>query len=116
MHFVLSAIDAEVSNISFTRLADALVNMITRFDITISASSICQVIIYRRFEQLISETCMEYGFEPMTFCRNDDARTTLLKSINRIYSGNYDVFILTILSFALVLLFYVCLMLLLYKI
>lgn len=36
------------------------------------------LIIYRRFEQLISETCMEYGFEPVIFCKNDDARTTLL--------------------------------------
>jgi DNA-binding transcriptional LysR family regulator len=36
------------------------------------------LIIYRRFEQLIWETCLECGFEPEIFCKNDDARTTLL--------------------------------------
>ncbi|SFC97960.1 DNA-binding transcriptional regulator, LysR family [Clostridium uliginosum] len=36
------------------------------------------LIIYRRFEQLIHETCLEQGFEPEIFCKNDDARTTLL--------------------------------------
>ncbi len=36
------------------------------------------LIIYRRFEQLICETCMEYGFEPEIFCKCDDARTALL--------------------------------------
>jgi DNA-binding transcriptional LysR family regulator len=36
------------------------------------------LIIYRRFEQLISETCRENGFEPDIFCRCDDARTALL--------------------------------------
>ena len=36
------------------------------------------LIIYRRFEQLISDTCIEDGFEPEIFCINDDARTTLL--------------------------------------
>lgn len=36
------------------------------------------LIIYRRFEQLIYQTCIEYGFEPEVFCKNDDARTTLL--------------------------------------
>lgn len=36
------------------------------------------LIIYRRFEQLIQETCMNQGFEPSVFCKNDDARTTLL--------------------------------------
>lgn len=36
------------------------------------------LIIYRRFEQLIRETCLENGFEPQVFCMNDDARTTLL--------------------------------------
>lgn len=35
------------------------------------------LIIYRRFEQLIYETCFEDGFEPEIFCKNDDARTTL---------------------------------------
>lgn len=36
------------------------------------------LIIYRRFEQLIRETCLENGFDPDVFCMNDDARTTLL--------------------------------------
>ncbi|WP_438349364.1 LysR family transcriptional regulator [Paenibacillus sp. FA6] len=36
------------------------------------------LIIYRRFEQLIRETCLKEGFEPTLFCINDDARTTLL--------------------------------------
>jgi Transcriptional regulator len=36
------------------------------------------LIIYRRFEDLINETCIEQGFEPDVFCKNDDARTTLL--------------------------------------
>ncbi|MFC3746379.1 LysR family transcriptional regulator [Paenibacillus sp. GCM10012306] len=36
------------------------------------------LIIYRRFEQLISEACIDQGFEPSFFCMNDDARTTLL--------------------------------------
>ncbi len=36
------------------------------------------LIIYRRFEQLIYETCLEHGFEPEILCKNDDARTTLL--------------------------------------
>ncbi|WP_054941014.1 LysR family transcriptional regulator [Paenibacillus ihuae] len=36
------------------------------------------LIIYRRFEQLIRETCLEHGFNPDVFCMNDDARTTLL--------------------------------------
>ncbi|AUO06307.1 LysR family transcriptional regulator [Paenibacillus jamilae] len=35
------------------------------------------LIIYRRFEQLIHDTCMKHGFEPNIFCKNDDARTTL---------------------------------------
>lgn len=47
---------------------------------TISVSDLKNkpLIIYRRFEQLIYETCMENGFEPKVFCKNDDARTTLL--------------------------------------
>lgn len=47
---------------------------------TISVSELKSkpLIIYRRFEQLIYETCMEQGFEPEVFCKNDDARTTLL--------------------------------------
>lgn len=36
------------------------------------------LIIYRRFEQLIYETSLEAGFEPQIFCKNDDARTTVL--------------------------------------
>ncbi|KWX78758.1 LysR family transcriptional regulator [Paenibacillus jilunlii] len=36
------------------------------------------LIVYRRFEQLIRETCLENGFDPQFFCMNDDARTTLL--------------------------------------
>lgn len=36
------------------------------------------LIIYRRFEQLICETCLEHGIEPLVICKNDDARTTLL--------------------------------------
>ncbi|OWR32493.1 LysR family transcriptional regulator [Saccharibacillus sp. O23] len=36
------------------------------------------LILYRRFEPLIRETCREQGFEPDIFCMNDDARTTLL--------------------------------------
>lgn len=36
------------------------------------------LIIYRRFEQLINETCRENSFDPLIFCMNDDARTTLL--------------------------------------
>lgn len=36
------------------------------------------LIIYRRFEQLIRETCLKHGFEPSIFCINDDARTTVL--------------------------------------
>lgn len=35
------------------------------------------LIIYRRFEQLITDACLENGFEPDIFCMNDDARTTL---------------------------------------
>ncbi len=36
------------------------------------------LIIYRRFEQLIYQVCIESGFEPEIFCKNDDARTTVL--------------------------------------
>lgn len=36
------------------------------------------LIIYRRFEQLICDTCLEEGFTPNIFCKNDDARTTIL--------------------------------------
>ncbi|PFQ40479.1 LysR family transcriptional regulator [Bacillus cereus] len=36
------------------------------------------LVIYRRFEQLIRETCQKAGFETNLICKNDDARTTLL--------------------------------------
>lgn len=36
------------------------------------------LIIYRRFEPLISSFCHNAGFEPNIFCLNDDARTTLM--------------------------------------
>lgn len=36
------------------------------------------LIIYRRFENLIFKSCEKFGFEPKIFCKNDDARTTLL--------------------------------------
>lgn len=36
------------------------------------------LIVYRRFEALIKERCECTGFEPKFFCKNDDARTTLL--------------------------------------
>lgn len=52
-------------------------------DNTSSAISITELkdkplIIYRRFEKLIYETCVNNGFKPNVFCKNDDARTTLL--------------------------------------
>jgi DNA-binding transcriptional LysR family regulator len=36
------------------------------------------LIIYRRFEFLIHEMCVENNFEPNIACKNDDARTSLL--------------------------------------
>lgn len=36
------------------------------------------LILYRRFEQLIYNCCIEENFEPYIFCKNDDARTTVL--------------------------------------
>ena len=36
------------------------------------------LLVYRRFEKLIIETCHDAGFEPKIVCKNDDARTTLL--------------------------------------
>lgn len=36
------------------------------------------LVVYRRFEGLIKERCAAAGFEPNLFCKNDDARTTLL--------------------------------------
>lgn len=58
--------------------------MAPRFDWNSAADS-CDIadlqgrplIIYRRFESLIRETCGKAGFEPELFCKNDDARTTL---------------------------------------
>ncbi|GKX67260.1 LysR family transcriptional regulator [Inconstantimicrobium mannanitabidum] len=35
------------------------------------------LIIYKRFESLIKERCNAHGFEPLFFCKNEDARTTL---------------------------------------
>lgn len=47
--------------------------------------SVCEVeelknrplIIYRRFESLLHDTCERANFEPQLFCKNDDARTTV---------------------------------------
>ncbi|AAK80349.1 DNA-binding transcriptional LysR family regulator [Clostridium acetobutylicum] len=36
------------------------------------------LIFYRRFEKLIYEACENSNFRPKVFCKNDDARTTLL--------------------------------------
>lgn len=36
------------------------------------------LILYRRFERLIRETCLENGFDPLMFCINEDSRTTSL--------------------------------------
>jgi LysR family transcriptional regulator, salicylic acid-responsive activator of bsdBCD len=36
------------------------------------------LIIYRRFEKIILQSCQKAGFEPKIFCKTDDARTTLL--------------------------------------
>ncbi|URZ16976.1 HTH-type transcriptional regulator CatM [Clostridium felsineum DSM 794] len=36
------------------------------------------LIFYRRFEKLIYEACENSGFHPKVFCKNDDARTSLL--------------------------------------
>lgn len=36
------------------------------------------VILYRRFEQLLLERFASYGISPQIFCKNDDARTTVL--------------------------------------
>lgn len=58
--------------------------MAPRFDWNVAAESCSMeelqgrpLIIYRRFESLIRETCEKAGFEPEFFCKNDDARTTL---------------------------------------
>ena len=36
------------------------------------------LIIYRRFDQLIQDTCAAQNMTPTIFCRSDDARTSLL--------------------------------------
>ncbi len=36
------------------------------------------LIFYRRFERHIFKACEAYNFEPTVFCKNDDARTSLL--------------------------------------
>lgn len=36
------------------------------------------LIFYRRFEQLIEETFLSEGIEPLVYCKNDDARTSLM--------------------------------------
>lgn len=36
------------------------------------------LIFYRRFERLILKICEDHNFEPTVFCKNDDARTSLL--------------------------------------
>ena len=36
------------------------------------------LIIYRRFDQLLHDTCISQDMTPILFCRNDDARTTIL--------------------------------------
>jgi LysR family transcriptional regulator, salicylic acid-responsive activator of bsdBCD len=36
------------------------------------------LIIYRRFEKLILSACKSTGFKPIIFCKNDDARTSLM--------------------------------------
>lgn len=36
------------------------------------------LIIYRRFEKIILDSCLKAGFEAKIVCKNDDARTTLL--------------------------------------
>lgn len=40
------------------------------------------LIIYRRFEKQIINACHNRGFEPEIFCKNEDARTTLLWAAN----------------------------------
>lgn len=36
------------------------------------------LIFYRRFERLIFKVCQDSNFQPTVFCKNDDARTSLL--------------------------------------
>ncbi|WP_196590916.1 LysR family transcriptional regulator [Pectinatus frisingensis] len=47
-------------------------------NITIDELKNRPLIIYRRFEKLINDTCEKYGFKPLIFCKNDDARTSIL--------------------------------------
>lgn len=61
----------------------AVVN--TSFECSLNVESIVieelkdkPLIIYRRFEKQIIDVCHAAGFEPTIFCKNDDARTTLL--------------------------------------
>lgn len=46
--------------------------------IEVSELSDKPLIIYRRFEKLIIETCRKEGFEPRIICKTDDARSALL--------------------------------------
>lgn len=46
-------------------------------EITVGALAEKPLILYRRFEPLIRETCRKEGIEPQILCKNDDARTTL---------------------------------------
>ncbi|WP_301859121.1 LysR family transcriptional regulator [uncultured Megasphaera sp.] len=50
----------------------------TAQEVTIPDLSGQPLIIYRRFDQLIHETCAAYNVTPTIFCRSDDARTSLL--------------------------------------
>ncbi len=47
-------------------------------EITLPDTAGQPLIIYRRFDQLIHETCAVYNITPNIFCRCDDARTALL--------------------------------------
>lgn len=47
-------------------------------DVGISFLTGKPLIIYRRFEKLITETCQNAGFEPKIICKTDDSRSTLL--------------------------------------
>ncbi len=46
--------------------------------ITIDDLKGVELIMYKRFEELILSCCAQRGFEPEFFCKNEDARTTLL--------------------------------------
>lgn len=49
-----------------------------RDDVTVAELKDKPLIVYRRFDQLLHETCEAYNFTPHIVCRNDDARTTVL--------------------------------------